>query len=66
MQALELFLACCRHKAIQPLESAAKAGLQQAGLQDLLTTMAATVQVMRNLDSKQSELLGPLHLGSQV
>ena len=45
MQALELFLDCCRHKAIQPLESAAQAGLQHADLQNLLTTLAATVQV---------------------
>ena len=44
-QVLALFLDCCRHRAIQPLTAAAKAGLPQSGLQDLLTKLAATVQV---------------------
>ena len=45
MQALALFLDCCRHRAIQALAAAAKAALPQSGLQDLLTKLAATVQV---------------------
>ena len=45
MQALELFLDCCRHRAVQPLAAAAKGGLSASDLQDLLTKLAATVQV---------------------
>ena len=45
MQALALFLDCCRHRAIQPLAAAARASSPQSGLQDLLTKLAATVQV---------------------
>ncbi|KAL0025084.1 hypothetical protein WJX79_007064 [Trebouxia sp. C0005] len=43
-QALELFLGCCRHRAVQPLAAAAKGGLTAADLQDLLTKLAAIVQ----------------------
>lgn len=45
MQALTLFLDCCRHRAMQPLAAAARAGLSQPALQDLLTKLAVTVQV---------------------
>lgn len=45
MQALALFLDCCRHRAIQPLAAATKSGLSQSALQELLTNLAATVQV---------------------
>ncbi|KAL0023565.1 hypothetical protein WJX77_002562 [Trebouxia sp. C0004] len=43
-QALELFLDCCRHRAVQPLAAAAKGQLSASNLQDLLTKLAATVQ----------------------
>lgn len=45
MQALELFLKCCRQRAIQPLAAAAREELSQGKLTRLLSHLAETLQV---------------------
>ena len=45
MQALELFLKCCRQRAIQPLTAAHQEELSQGKLTSLLSHLAETVQV---------------------